>query len=48
MQKIKEFTGVLKMNPQKLRCGIIKDWPSMVLKSEKEKDKDKEKEKEQK
>lgn len=41
MQKIKEF---LIINPHKMRCGIIKDWPSMVLKSEKEKDKDKEKE----
>lgn len=41
MQEIKKFTGVLKINPHKLRCGIIKNWPSMVSKSECIKGKDK-------
>ena len=40
MQEIKKFTGVLKINPQIFRRGIIKDWPSMVLKSERIKDKE--------
>lgn len=40
MQGKKEFTGVLKINPQIFRRGIIKDWPSMVLKSERIKDKE--------
>lgn len=41
MQEIKKFTGVLKINPQIFRRGIIKDWPSMVSKSECIKGKDK-------